>query len=115
MNNHIYLKDTTDIANIGYITGCVTQSVIRPDRIAMDELREVLFTEKKVVLQKPKTIDQMVASALSILHMSIEAEASWASEQIKKDFRSSRSPYIFYGVTEDKIEELFDLAVSNVK
>lgn len=90
----------------------ISASRIYPDRIAIEELRKVLFPEKKVILEKPKTIDQMVASALSRLHVSIEAEANWASLQIKKDFRSIRSKYNFDDITEEKLEELFQLAAS---
>jgi hypothetical protein len=72
----------------------ISASRIYPDRIAIEELRKVLFPEKKVIPEKPKTIDQMVASALSRLHVSINAEADWASLQIKKDFRSIRNKYI---------------------
>ena len=88
MSNTIYRRDITDIANINCNIGIVTQSVIHPDKIAIDELKKVLFPEKKVILEKPKTIDQMVASALSRLHVSIEAEANWAILQLKKDFNA---------------------------
>ena len=83
-NDYIFSTNVTGIS----LTGCVTQSKVYPDNIAIDELRKVLFPEKKVIPEKPKTIDQMVASALSRLHVSIEAEASWAILQLKKDFNA---------------------------
>lgn len=137
-NDYIF---STTITNGGSLTGCITQARVYPDNIAIDELRAVLFPEKKVIPEKPKTIDQMVASALSRLHVSIKAEADWANLQITKDFNTLRYKYLveqnnYKGITgigggsgscfiftalptithnditEEKIEELFQLAAS---
>lgn len=78
------------------ITGntTISQSLVKPDRIDMVLLKASLFPEKKVLPQKPPTIDQMVTSALSRLHVSIEAEARWANLQISKDFDKLKKEHL---------------------
>lgn len=78
------------------ITGstAITQSLVKPDRIDMVLLKASLFPEKKILPQKPLTLDQMVTSALSRLHVSIEAEARWASLQISKDFDELKKQHL---------------------
>jgi hypothetical protein len=68
--------------SISSITGSITQGKVFPDRIALDELRLALFPEKKVVKEKPPTIDQMVAIAQSKLRVFIESETIWQKKQL---------------------------------
>lgn len=102
MNNHKHRTVITSITNNDFTTGTVTTAKVYADRIDEKSLRKLLFPEKKVILEQPPTIDQMVASALSRLHVSINAEVVWAKLQISKDFNTKKIEHSLYEKTLEK-------------
>lgn len=46
-----------------------------------------VFSEKKIVKEKPKTLDQLVNSALSRLKVSLQAEVDWTVRDMKKSWK----------------------------
>src|ERR1035437_2010234 len=93
MENH---KDPiiTVMDGTGFITtqrsSVYSSSKLDLDRIDLPELKTALFPEKKVVKEKPLTIDQMVTSATNRLNVWLEAECNWLAASIKKEFAALR-------------------------
>ena len=65
-------------SSVGFTnTNTTITSKIYPDKLEVQKLKEVLFPEKVVVAEQPKTIEQMIAAAKNRLAVFISSETEW--------------------------------------